>query len=40
MKNLPNILSKSWLHLKTENVNSTLFGTLQKLDDSFKLKIV
>ena len=40
MKNLPKTLSKSSLHLQIRNVNSTLFGTLEKVDHSFKLRIM
>ena len=42
MKNLLKPLSKtkSSLYLQTLNINSTLFGTLETVDHSFKLKIM
>ena len=39
MKNLPKTLSKSSLYLQIINVNLTLFGTLEILAHSFKLKL-
>ena len=39
-KNLQKALSKSSLYLQITNINSTLFGTLETLDHSFKLKIM
>ena len=42
MKNLLKPLSKtkSSLYLQILNINSTLFGTLETVDHSFKLKIM
>ena len=39
-KNLQKALSKSSLYLQIIKVNSTLFGRLETLDHSFKLKIM
>ena len=39
-KNLQKALSKSSLYLQITNINSALFGTLETLDHSFKLKIM
>ena len=38
-KNLQKFLSKDLLYLQVINVNSVLFGSLETLDPSFKLKI-
>ena len=40
MKNLSKVVSKSSLYLQVVNINSTLFGTPEILDHSFKLKIM
>ena len=40
MKNLQNALSQGSLYLQIINVNSTLFGKLEILDHTFKLKIM
>ena len=40
MKNLPKALSKRSLYFQIINVDSTLFGTLEALDHSFKLTIM
>ena len=40
MKKSPKALSKSSLYLQIINVNSTLFGTVETLGHSFKLKIM
>ena len=40
MKNLQNALSQGSLYLQITNVNSTLFGKLEILDHTFKLKIM
>ena len=40
LKNLQKALSKSSLYLQIINLNLTLFGTLEILDHSFKLKIM
>ena len=40
MKNLLKALSKSLIHLQIININSTLFGTQEILDHSFKLSNV
>ena len=40
MKNLQKALSQGSLYLQIINVNSTLFGKLEILDHTFKLKIM
>ena len=40
MKNLLKALSESLIHLQIININSTLFGTQEILDHSFKLSNV
>ena len=40
MKNLQKALSQGSLYLQIINVNSTLFGKLEILDHTFKLKII